>query len=372
MTVPRPVVARAVGCVCSSEEPRWETEPITTPDPLPALGWSPTWADRAEDAAARNERPGAEPGRVIRHDGVAVLVATRDGTVARPVLATVDPQPVVGDWVLTTDETVVAVLERSSLLRRRDTRRDTEQHLVANVDTVIIVCGLDRPVRDGRIQRATAVAWDADAEPVVVLTKADLVDDAEETADAVRGANPGVEVLVTSSKDEDGLQAVRDLGIGKSVVMLGESGAGKSSLTNALSDGDVAVVGAVREGDAKGRHTTTSRELHVLPSGGVLIDTPGVRSLGLWTDAESVVATFDDIESLAEGCRFNDCAHDAEPGCAVQAAIEAGDIHPARLEAWHAFHAEVADADRRADEKAWRTPEAPPESKRRRKRGRGR
>lgn len=349
-----------------------ETDPITDTDPLAPLGWSPLWAGRAEDAAARNERPGAEPGRVVRHDGVAVQVTTRDGVVARPVLATVDPQPVVGDWVLTTDETVVAVLERSSLLRRRDTRRDTEQHLVANVDTVIIVCGLDRPVRDGRIQRATAVAWDADAEPVVVLTKADLVDDAEETADAVRGANPGVEVLVTSSKEEAGLQGVRDLGVGKSVVMLGESGAGKSSLANALSDGDVAIVGAVREGDAKGRHTTTSRELHILPSGGVLIDNPGVRSLGLWTDAESVVATFDDIDTLAEGCRFSDCAHDAEPGCAVRAAIDAGELHPARLEAWHAFHAEVEEADRRADEKAWRTPEAPPESKRRRRRGRGR
>lgn len=300
---------------------------------------------------------------MIRHDGVAVLVATADWVAQRSVLPAVDPVPVVGDWVLATDDAVVATLERSSLLRRRDPMRDVEQPIVANIDTVIIVCGLDRPVKDGRIQRATAIAWDAGAAPAVVLTKADLVDDAEATAKAVAGANPGVEVIVTSSATGEGVEEVRRLGADHTVVLIGESGAGKSSLANALSDGDVAVVGVVRAGDAKGRHTTTARELHPLASGGVLIDTPGIRSIGLWTDAESVAATFDDIETLALDCRFSDCAHGGEPGCEVTAAVARGQLHPDRLDAWRSFSEEVEASERRAEEQEWRRPEAPPASK---------
>jgi ribosome biogenesis GTPase len=133
-------------------------------------------------------------------------------------------------------------------------------------------------------------------------------------------------------------------------VLLGESGAGKSTLTNALVGEDVTATAEVRSGDSKGRHTTTRRELHVLPSGGVLIDTPGIRGVGLWVDPDAVAATFDDVESLAEGCRFTDCAHDGEPGCAVAAAVAAGELAPERWEAWLALRKEAESAARRADE----------------------
>jgi ribosome biogenesis GTPase len=285
----------------------------------------------------------------VRHDGVAVLVASDDGIDSVPVLAAVEPKPVVGDWVVVDGGAVVAVLPRTSLLRRQASD-GSEQHLVANLDVLLIVCGLDRPVKAGRIQRSAALAWDAGARPVVVLTKADVADDPTAIATDVEAANPGVDVLLTSSVDGTGIDAVRDLVRDRTIVLLGESGAGKSTLTNALVGDDVTATGAVRSGDNKGRHTTTRRELHVLPTGGVLIDTPGIRGVGLWVDPDAVAATFDDVESLAEHCRFGDCAHNGEPGCAVAAAVAAGELAPDRWEAWQALRREAESSARRADE----------------------
>lgn len=285
----------------------------------------------------------------MRHDGIAVLVATRDGTEQRPVLASVDPIPVVGDWVLATDDAVYATLPRRSLLRRRDPMRDVEQPIVANVDVVLIVTGADRPLRPGRVVRATTQARDAGATPIMVLTKSDLSEDAKGAAGVLEGANPGVDLVVTSSRSGEGMSTLRRMCADRTVVLIGESGAGKSRLTNALAGDDVAIVGAVRESDAKGRHTTTAREIHLLPDGGVIIDTPGIRSVGLWTDADAVAEAFDDIETLALECRFADCEHQTEPGCAVREAVEAGDIHPARLDAWRELHAEAEATDAQAE-----------------------
>ncbi len=325
-------------------------------DLLFALGWSGRWEALAA-TAADDLRAESTPGRVLRHDGALVTVATDEGVVAVPVLASLDPPPIVGDWVLVADGAVRATLERTSLLRRRDTTRDVEQPIVANIDIVFIVCGLDRPIRPGRVQRATALAVDAGAQPVIVLTKADAVDDPQAIADEMEEANPDVDVLITSSRQAEGLDALRRRIDGFTVVLIGESGAGKSRLTNALCEEEVALVGAVREGDSKGRHTTSHREIHLLSTGGVLIDTPGIRSVGLWTDTESVDATFDDIEELAADCRFSDCRHQGEPGCAVAAAIERGDLDPARLTAWRALTDEADEQARRQEAKAWRAGE---------------
>ncbi len=322
-------------------------------DLLTALGWTDRWAALAA-TASEEQRSDAVPGRVLRHDGALVTVATADGLVAVPVLASIEPAPVVGDWVLVSEGAVRATLDRSSLLRRRDTTRDVEQPIAANVDIVFIVCGLDRPVRSGRVQRATALAVDAGAQAIIVLTKADAVDDPAAVADVMEAENPDVDVLVTSSREGEGLDELRRRIDGFTVVLIGESGAGKSRLTNALCESEVALVGEVRTGDAKGRHTTTHRELHLLATGGVLIDTPGIRSVGLWTDSEAVDATFDDIEDLAVDCRFSDCAHRGEPGCAVQAAIGRGDLDPARLAAWHDLTDEADQAAARQEAKAWR------------------
>jgi ribosome biogenesis GTPase len=220
--------------------------------------------------------------------------------------------------------------------------------LAANVDLVLLVCGLDRPVKTGRIERGTALARDAGATPLVVLTKAALVPDPEAVVAKVKAAVPGLDVLVTSARENVGLDSLRDLAGGRTVTMLGESGAGKSSLVNALMGDDVAAIGDVRRGDAKGRHTTTTRELHVLPSGGVLIDSPGIRAVGLWVEPDAVAETVADIDRLAGQCRFADCRHDTEPGCAVTAAVEAGTITRARLEAWRELEREAEAAALRA------------------------
>lgn len=327
----------------------WEDGGIDAPDPLHALGWSDEWGARAEAAIAELGRDDLHLGRVVRHDGAAVVVATADGVEQRPVLASVEPSPAVGDWVLASDDAVYATLPRTGLLRRRDPMRDVEQPLVANVDAVLIVAGLDRPIRPGRVVRATAQTRDAGATPIMVLTKADVADDPKAAAGTLEGANPGVELVITSATTGEGVDVLRRMCAHRTVVLIGESGAGKSHLTNALIDDEVAVVGAVRVGDAKGRHTTTARELHRLPDGGVLIDTPGIRSVGLWTDLDSVAEAFDDIETLALDCRFSDCGHTGEPGCAVAAAIDAGDLHPARLEAWQELMAEAAAAAEQAE-----------------------
>lgn len=309
---------------------------------LEQYGWSDRWA------ALLEEHPGLVPGRVVRHDGAGLLLATPDGVVAAPLTHRLAPAPAVGDWIACDGTEPVAVLSRTSLLRRASADGETEQQLAANLDLVLLVCGLDRPVKTGRIERGIALARDAGAVPFVVLTKAALVSDPDAVVAEVAEAVPGVDILVTSAREGLGLDALRGLAAGRTVTMLGESGAGKSSLVNALMGDDVAAVGDVRRGDAKGRHTTTTRELHVLPSGGVLIDSPGIRAVGLWVEPEAVAEAFADIDALADGCRFGDCRHDSEPGCAVTAAVEDGTLGRARLAAWRELEHEAEAAALRA------------------------
>jgi ribosome biogenesis GTPase len=306
-------------------------------DALRPFGWGDRW-----DALLA---PGHQPARVVRHDGQLVIVATPELR-ALPV-RTAAGDAVVGDWVGLDGDVVAEVLPRTSLLRRA-APDGSYQAITANVDTVLIVCGLDRPVRTGRLQRSVATAWDAGAEPLIVFTKADLDTDAvvDEALAVAADAVPYADVLVTSKTTGQGLDELADACRDRTVVLLGESGAGKSSLTNALLGDEVAAVGAVRESDQKGRHTTTSRELRLLPGGGVIIDTPGIRALALWVDAEAIDATFPEIEELAASCRFNDCGHTNEPGCAVRDAVDAE-----RLEGWRSLRREVAARERPEHEK---------------------
>jgi ribosome biogenesis GTPase len=315
------------------------------------LGWSERWATLLAEHG-----PHAEPGRVLRHDGVAVTVRTPAGERSVPLRRGTDA-PVVGDWVAVEGDHLVAVLDRTSLLRRRSAGGEGTQLLAANVDLVLLVCGLDRPVRTGRIRRGEALAWDAGAVPVLVLTKSDLAADLPAVLDELDRSHPGLEVLVTSAATGDGLPVVLERIAGHTSVLLGESGAGKSSLVNRLLGDDVASTGRVREGDAKGRHTTTNRQLHLLGGGGVVIDTPGIREVGLAGDEDSVDATFTDIEELALRCRFNDCAHGGEPGCAVAAAVADGTLTAGRLHEYTVLLREAAAAARRADDAARRAHE---------------
>ena len=315
-------------------------------DSLVPFGWNDRWAALLAAAAGDDGRLVA--GRVIRHDGAGVLVALPGGARTLMLSGRLEPPPAVGDWLVVDGDVPVDVLPRTSVLTRRSAGSDTPQQLAANVDAVLVVCGLDRPVKAGRIDRVVTLAWEAGAVPVVVLAKADLAPDAAGQAAAVAGAHPGLDVVVTSAATGHGLDELRAVAAGRTVVLVGESGAGKSSLANALLGAEVMATGDVRAGDAKGRHTTTTREAHPLPGGGVLVDTPGLRAVGLWADREAVAATFADIDDLAAGCRFGDCSHDREPGCAVTAAVAAGELAAERVEGWRALEREAEAAERRA------------------------
>lgn len=323
-----------------------------TSSPL-ALGWSPRWEALA--AAHVNER--SVVARVLRHDGTAVLVAGAEGQ-AHVRLDPATASLAVGDWVVIDgpleadaqhDPRISAVLDRSSLLQRRDPSTGDAQPIAANVDVVGIVCGLDRPVRIGRIQRFMSLAWDAGATPLVILSKADLSSDPGDVAAEIAAAEPFVDVVIVSAADDRGVHELLDRCAAKTLVLVGESGAGKSTLLNALAGQAVAVTGDVRGGDHKGRHTTTARQLHLLARDCCLIDTPGVREVGLATDVATIDAGFADIAELAHSCRFGDCQHETEPGCAVQAAVADGELTSERLDAWARLRREAAAAEVRAD-----------------------
>jgi ribosome biogenesis GTPase len=310
---------------------------------LVPYGWGDRWV------ALLADHPGCTPARVTRHDGTSLVLATPDGVRQVELTHRLDPPPTVGDWLAYDDSGPVAVLPRSSLLRRQTATGDGEQLLAANIDVVLLVCGLDRPVKRGRLQRSATLAWDAGAIPVIVLTKSVLAPDPDAVAADAEEAMPGLDVLLTSPLEGIGLDELRAVVRDRTVTMLGESGAGKSSLLNALVGDEVAATRAVRRGDARGRHTTTARQLHVLPGGGVLIDTPGIRSVGLAVDPDALSMTFSEIDELGEGCRFGDCRHEGEPGCAVTAAVESGAMAADRFEAWRSLRRESEAAALRAN-----------------------
>jgi ribosome biogenesis GTPase len=301
---------------------------------LYSLGWSDRWSALFEEVAV----PGALPGRVLRRDRGFAVIGTGDDAILLPVTDRLG-ELVTGDWVALTRDSILDLLPRKGVLRRRG-NDGAEQLLAANVDVVLLVCGIDRPVKPGRIQRGAVQAWDAGASPTVVLNKADLGPTAELRA-SVTLENPGLDVIEVSAVTGIGLDEVRQVIGGRTAVLLGESGAGKSSLMNALAGRELAASRPVRAVDSKGRHTTTVRELYVIPQTGMVIDTPGIRAFGLAADDRSIAAAFGDIDELAELCRFSDCRHLTEPGCAVLAAVAEGTLSTKRLESYHRLQREV-------------------------------
>jgi ribosome biogenesis GTPase len=284
-----------------------------------------------------------ELARVVRIERSRAVVFGADGT---DQLASAASLPAVGDWVLVREAIVREVLPRWSALTRSDPDGGV-QVLAANVDLVIITAPGDR-LSPARVERELALAWDSGGRPIVVLTKADLVPPA--TLEDLQARLVGVDVIATSALSGVGINEVADaLRPDHTAVMLGPSGAGKSTLANALLGGDYLATGAVREGDRRGRHTTTSRQLMGVPGGGVLIDTPGLRSLGLAADSAGIAHTFPDIDRLADMCRFSDCRHDSEPGCAVTDALGSGGLDPERYESFQKLQREVAAEARRTD-----------------------
>jgi len=322
---------------------------------LAALGWDAEWAAAFAALAA----DGSIPARVARVDRGACNAMAFDG-MRRVQLHPRTEWPVTGDWIAlrapdpespdadtTGFDQIDVVLPRRSGLQRMDADERRAQVVAANIDVVMAVLPLDRPFKAGLRDRLMILAAEAGARPIVIRSKADLAD-AKTLADAeLQGAHPPEQLIVSAIRGDHVDDVQRLIDAGQTAVMLGPSGAGKSTLANALVGEDVQSTGAVREGDSKGRHTTTSRDLLILPSGGVLIDTPGVRAVGLWEAADGIEEYFDDISELAAHCRFNDCAHDSEPGCAVQAAIAEGDLDAERVERWRALVTEASAATHR-------------------------
>jgi len=342
------------------------------PSILETLGWGPFFASQLSPSESS-----LLPGRAVADRGPRLLVRFEDAERLVTVpgrLRAGGQAPVVGDFVLaeaprastggaSAEVPVVRVLARRAVLSRNAAGRGiAEQVLAANVDLVIAVHGLDAGPGPRRLERTAAAIWAGGAEPAVVLTKLDLCDDpAAALAEAV-AAVPGVPVALCSSATGEGIEEVRALiAPRRTAALTGPSGAGKSSLLNALLGEAAQPTAPVREADHRGRHTTTGRRLLPVPGGGLLVDGPGLRELQLW-DGSGIERAFEDVAALAGGCRFADCGHEEEPGCAVRAAVEAGALEPERLASWHKLqrearvHAARADASAARDEKArWRS-----------------
>ncbi|WP_067127093.1 ribosome small subunit-dependent GTPase A [Microtetraspora malaysiensis] len=325
---------------------------FTDPSGLSRYGWT----DALDQDFTEHYEAGLLPARISRVDRGLCSAITASGPVRATFAAPHGPDPLLtpctGDWAALrpgTDPHLVALLPRHSAIVRSPASGSSHgQVLAANIDTVVIALSLAVPLDAAKLERLLALAWESGAQPVMVLTKADLVADPEAAYAEAGALAPGVDVLVTSVATGRHIDALAALLRG-TTVLLGPSGAGKSSLGNALLGEERLATGAVRTQDGKGRHTTVSRELVPLPGGGVLIDTPGLRGISLHDAADGLEQVFAEIEHLARACRFSDCAHDSEPGCAVQAAIRAGELPQRRLDSYRKLRRENAWAASRTD-----------------------
>jgi ribosome biogenesis GTPase len=300
-------------------------------------------------------------GRVVRVDRNLLLVAV-DGELLHLPYPLTGEAAVTGDWVWigsnrAGERQILGVLPRRSELSRKRAFEDSSaaQVLAANMDMVGVVVPVDRPLTHNRLERTLVAAWDSGATPLVIITKADLAEVADDVVGKVILQAAGVEVVTTSAESGDGIdELLGHIPPGGTIVLLGPSGAGKSTLINAMVGHEVQHTGAVRSGDFKGKHTTTSRELVPLPNGTVLMDTPGVRGFGLFDAEDGLGEMFADVEDLAANCRFADCSHQGEPGCAVQDAIADGRLTDRRWHSYLKLQRELAALARRSDVAAQR------------------
>ncbi len=330
---------------------------------LDDLGWTPRFADAFH--AHRGE--GISPARVSLEHTHIYRVISPDGESLARVSGRLRHDasgradfPAVGDWVVVEmvpgggDARIRAILPRATRFSRRAAGNPTEEQVVAaNIDVVFLVSGLDHDFNPRRIERYLVTARESGAAPVIVLNKSDLVNDPAAFVAEVAALAPDVAIHAVSAKRAASMAPLRDhLGHGRTAALLGSSGVGKSSIANALIGDEVLRTREVRESDSRGRHTTSGRQLVLLPGGGILIDTPGMRELRLWDAGESVASAFGDVESIGENCRFRDCRHAGEPGCAVAAAVAAGMLPHGRLESYRKLQDEQAHQATQQDERA--------------------
>jgi ribosome biogenesis GTPase len=333
--------------------------PVEDLDHLEAFGWGEPFAGAFHGHAAL----GRAPGRVVVEDRGRYLVQTADGEVAASISgrfrfdAGDDPSvfPTVGDWVALDardpDTAIVhGLLPRRTAIRRLNPGRRTEAQVVAaNVDVGLIVTSMNQEFEPRRIERYLAAVWESGARPAIVLSKADLADDPDGYRIQAEAVAPSVPILPISAVTGAGVESVRALlARGQTVVAIGSSGVGKSTLVNALAGRELMAVREVRLDDDRGRHTTRRRQLMVLPDGSLILDTPGMRELATW-DGEGLAASFADIEAIAAECRFGDCSHRGEPGCAIDVALAEDRLDPRRLDGYRKLVREAAHLERRQD-----------------------
>lgn len=323
------------------------------------FGWSGPLAQDFEPHA----RAGQTPGRVVVQRRGAYLVATDEGELrAKPAGRLLHDageaeHPVVGDWVALTvnksqrTATIHAILpRRTAFMRRAADSVQTLQVIAANIDVAFVVTSMNADFNPRRLERYLAAAWQSGARPVVLLTKSDLSDQPEVLAQQVVGLAARCPVIAVSARQAIGLDAVRSHILpGETCVLIGSSGVGKSTLVNVLSGEERMATREIREADARGRHTTSHRQLFLLPGGGLILDTPGIREVGLIDAEEGLSVVFDDIERLAQDCRFRDCGHANEPGCAVRVALQSGALDPGRWASFQKLGLELAAVENKAD-----------------------
>jgi ribosome biogenesis GTPase len=319
---------------------------VSTEFDLHDLGWDASWEDAFEPYAAQQ----LIPARVaVRHHGPCELWTERGSVGGLPSGKLTDEElPAVGDWVAARPlpgerkALIEHVLPRRSAFTRKEAwRRTVEQVVAANVDTVFLTSSLGLDLNPRRLERYLVGAWESGARPAIVLTKADLEPDHAVAVLEVEAIAFGVPIHVVSAVTGEGLDGLEPyLRRGATVALLGSSGVGKSTLVNRLAGRDVLTVRELRA-DGRGRHTTTHRELVLLPDGGLLLDTPGMRELQLWAGEESLDGTFEDVSALTGDCRFNDCAHESEPGCAIRAALADGSLPAERWESYRKLQREL-------------------------------
>lgn len=323
-------------------------------DTLTELGWGPFFARQisTEDLIS------TPPVRVTAVHRSGLTAVGEEGEVTLPPRA----DATVGDWLLFdhSDPKASAVLERKSIVKRRAAGHDRREQLIAaNIDTSFIVTSCNRDFNIARLERYLALAMEAEITPVILLTKIDLCDDPQSYIEQARSISSQVEVVALDARNEEPTKLLAPwCASGQTVAFLGSSGVGKSTLTNALSEGATVETQAIREADARGRHTTTHRELHFIKGGCAVLDTPGMRELQITDAASGIEALFSEIEDLTALCKFRDCAHETEPGCAVLAAIEGGKIDAGQVQRWKKLKAEDAFnssslAERRSKDKAF-------------------
>lgn len=314
---------------------------------LNELGWNDFFAAQFQPYSAQNYQAGRisaeHKNRFQVYTEAGEIWATISGKLRYTALERSD-YPAVGDWVALDADVIQAVLPRSSKFSRKSAGNTSEEQIIAtNIDTVFLVNALNFDLNTRRIERYLTLAWESGATPpVILLNKSDLCEDLPAKIKEVEASAPGVSIHPISSLTGDGIRELEPyLKTGRTIALLGSSGAGKSTLINQLMGAEVQKTGSIREADSRGRHTTTSRELFVLPQGGLLIDTPGMREIQLYGTGEGLYDAFEDIYDYAKGCRFSDCGHEAEPGCAIQQALAEGVLTAERYESFRKLQREA-------------------------------